>query len=170
MRKLGWIVLVVSMGCGDSTGPISPSEAEDGCRATCERQISCDPLTTRTVAECTADCVGDVAGGGVREDAFNDVVDCITELSCTAEEDVCLTQCEPTDAHEDYEARCRVKLAECGVTDVRGCETTPDGNESGFLCLYTPEVMDELRGCFDQSCGELQSCFERVSTKYALDN
>jgi hypothetical protein len=174
MTKLGWIVVVIVAGlagCGDSTGPISPGDAEDGCRATCEREATCGQ-TTETVAQCTADCVADVAGGGIREDAFNDIADCIVDLVCTASEETCIMQCRPTSAHESYEDRCRVKMADCGATGTQLdqiCETSPTVGEVGFVCLFTPEVMDEMRGCLDLACTEISACFDTVLARYGFN-
>lgn len=175
MIKLGLVgVFVAMVGCGGDgggTGPISSADATAGCRATCEREKTCDPASTQTVEACTADCVADVGGGGVRADAFEAVSTCIADQACTASESTCLGECSPTSAHERFEATCRAKLAECGATGANvdsACETTPSG-ENGFLCLFTPQVMNELAACFDLACTGIEACFSTVTTKYGID-
>lgn len=175
MSKLGLMVVFATMvGCGgDSggTGPISAADARAGCEAGCERDNMCDPTSTETVADCTASCVADIGGGGVRTDAFDAISACIADLACTASDDVCINECSPTSAHESYETKCRAKATECGApsADVDGlCETTPDA-ENGFLCLFTPAVMNELAACFDLACTGIDGCFSTVSAKYGLN-
>jgi len=175
MIKLGLVgVFVAMVGCGGDgggTGPISSADATAGCKATCERYKTCDPASTQTVDACTADCVADVGGGGVRADAFEAISTCIADQACTATESACLGECSPTAAHESFEATCRAMLPEWGGTGANvdsACETTPSG-ENGFLCLFTPQVMNELAACFDLACTGIEACFSTVTTKYGID-
>lgn len=176
MSKLGMIVVFATMvGCGTDgagTGPISAANAQAGCEAGCEHDKECDPTSTQTVEACTAECVAGVSGGGVREDAFEELSTCVSQQACTASDDACFTACEPTSAHESFEAACRAKLAECGAapTDLDGaCETKPNGDDLGFLCLFTPAVMNELAACMDLACTAIEDCYGTVSAKYGLN-
>jgi hypothetical protein len=179
MTKLGWISIVVGSvacgggGSGGGTGPLSQAGAEEVCQVTCERDAECDPDSTQTVAQCVAACAVDLGGGGFRTDAANAIVDCIGDLACTADEDVCLTKCTPTSTHVSYEARCREKAAACGIAgEIESlCETTPSttDEEIGIVCLFTPAAVSALDACFDQSCETIGDCFEMVFTEYGLN-
>ena len=176
MIKLGLVgVFVAMVGCGSDgagTGPITASNAQAGCEAGCQHDKECNPTSTQTVEACTAECVAGVSGGGVREDAFEELATCLAQQACTATDDVCFATCEPTSAHDGFEAACRAKLAECGAAADSvdsACETTPSGGDQGFLCLFTPAVMNELAACMDLACTAIEDCYGTVSAKYGLN-
>jgi hypothetical protein len=156
---------------GPGTGPVPRSVAQEHCGEICERDLMCDPNTTETLQECTDDCVGDVTRV-IREDAFIDVADCISALSCTADEDVCLRECSPTKTHNDYETACRAKVAECGGAGSAAdslCEVSPSGSDDdGFLCLLIPTAISELTDCFSMSCTAVEACLSGVFERYGL--
>jgi hypothetical protein len=159
-------------GGGGNTGPVDQETAADYCQQGCDHEHACDATTD--VTQCVSDCVADVTDA-IREDVFVAATECQTGLECNApdtELDQCLIDnCDPTGTHEDYEAHCRARLAECDLTadDVNGiCETTiavggADSDLVGFYCILTPAVMDELDACFDQTdCNMVYTCFQGV--------
>lgn len=169
------LALVVAACGGSNTGPISTETAEGACGDICQHDLACDATSTQTLEQCTADCVGDVAGA-YREDAVLAIASCLTELACTADDDACLAECEPTSSHDRYEERCRERGAECGATpdQLDGlCEVTPmpaSSGDDGLLCLLVPAVVDDLRACFDEpDCATLETCFDRVLAAHGVD-
>jgi len=179
MNKWAVVLVVMCGACGGDgggagdTGPLSPAEADRGCRASCEHEVACDPTASGTFDACVSSCVADVGGGGVRTDAFEAVLACITDLACTAADEPCLTRCEPTDAHLRYEDACRTKAAECGGAGSAAdalCTVTPDGvdDDIGFICLFTPAVVDEMAGCFALACADIEDCLSGVTRRYGL--
>ena len=172
MRTLAWIALV-TVGCGSeaSTGPVPLAVAQDVCADLCTRDEMCGTLDpTETVEQCTSSCTSDV--GGIREDAFISVGSCVAGLACTADEDTCIAECQPTGAHTAYETQCRTKGAECGIPAENLnelCEVTPvAGTDTGFLCLVTPAAINELAACFDDPCTGLEACVSAWAEKYDL--
>lgn len=168
------VMMFAAAACGGSgTGPLTLSETRDLCRDVCEHEEQCAELDTgETVATCTEECAGDLSGG-YRGDVLEDFAGCVADQACGADEDLCLT-CSPTSAHDDYETRCRAKATECGVTDPTQadglCETTLNAaTEEGFFCIYTPEVIDALRACFDEPCEGISACFDTVGARYGID-
>ena len=121
--------------------------AQDGCAADCQHRIDCG--STTPLAECTAECVASVTGV-IREDVFNDVVDCSTQLACGASNDACEALCTPTAAHERYEAACRGVFAAClDPTELNNlCSVTPTGSgDAGSFCYFAPSIIDEFTAC-----------------------
>lgn len=172
MMMVSAMVFVAACG-GTGTGPLTLSETRDVCRDVCQHEEQCGELDTgETVATCTEECAGDLSGG-YRGDVIEDFGSCVANQACGAEEDLCL-ECSPTSAHDEYETRCRAKATECGVTDQSQadglCEVTLNATtEVGFFCIYTPEVIDAMRACFDEPCTGLEACFETVATRYGVD-
>jgi hypothetical protein len=172
--SLSFATLAACGGDSPGTGPVSAADAEDGCRAGCQRDFDCDPTSATPVEQCTTSCVAEVSGW-VRADAFADITDCIADLACTASEDTCVDQCDPTDAHEAYEAQCREVFAPCSAdpADINGiCETTPSGSgDVGFFCLITPSVMDQLTACIPDgtACQAGIDCIQGVLETNGID-
>ncbi len=166
---------LAACGGDPGSGAISAADAEDGCRRNCEHSQECNPDPQTTVQACTAECVADVSGW-VRADAFEAITDCATGLACNASEDVCLTECVPTDAHDAYEARCRAVFAAClDPGELNGiCETTPvpGGDDAGFFCLITPSIVDQMTACLPEAavCGTAIECIQRVLETNGIDD
>lgn len=174
MSKFVAMALVLgAMACGggDSTGPVSMDTAQAGCQADCQHNIDCG--STEPLADCTTDCVGDVTGV-IREDVFNDIVDCNTALACGASDDACEALCEPTSAHDRYEAACRAMFATCPDTvDVNElCSVRPTGaSDAGFFCYLTPAIVDEFTACLPSggTCSAALSCMSGVAETRGVD-
>lgn len=167
---------LAACGGDPGSGLVSASDAEDGCRRDCEHRLECTPDPQETVESCTDDCVSDVVGW-VRADAFEDIIDCSTGLACGVSDDDCLSECDPTDAHEEYEARCRAVFASCLDSEELEslCETTPmpgvDADDIGYFCLITPSIVDELTACLPEAavCETALECLQAVLTANGID-
>jgi hypothetical protein len=171
LRLIVPIALLAACGDDPNTGPVDRPTAERYCELLCEREARCDGDDLQA---CIDDCVGDVVGW-VREDAFIDIVECIDDLACAADDDVCLEACRPTSAHLHYEQRCREELSACGVSGGSldgACEVTPGGSSSGdagFVCLIATPIVQELTRCFDEpNCEAIATCFERVIDRHGI--
>ncbi len=145
--------------------------AADYCRQGCEHDVECGTATD--VELCTSDCVGDVTGV-VREDAFIDITNCFTGLECGTNDDACFAECTPTSTHEDYETRCRETLGACDLSaaEIDGiCEVTPNpAAETGFLCVITPSILEEVDACFDEpDCTAQLTCMQTVFESNGVD-
>ena len=105
-----------------------------------------------------------------REDALADFATCIENQSCTDTMADCLAECVPTSTHESYEAHCRAKLAECGVTSTQVCETmaSAGADDSEVLCLLAPSVIEELDACFSLDCAAISNCVQGFVAKYGF--
>lgn len=158
-------LFVVAAACGGEggAGPVDQSTAEDGCQQICDYDVACgDTADPACVQECTDDVVG-----VFREDVFLDAVECVTALECDASDDICLTQCEPTSTHQQYEDRCREELAACGVTGDgldESCEVTPMvESDIGFFCILATPIIEDLLACFDEpDCQAIATCQQAV--------
>lgn len=162
---------LLACGGGDSTGPVSMDTAQDGCAADCQHRIECG--STTPLAECTAECVASVTGV-IREDVFNDVVDCSTQLACGASNDACEALCTPTAAHDRYEAACRGVFATClDPAELASlCSVRPTGSgDAGFFCYVTPSIIDEFTACLPAgaACGTASTCLQNVATAHHID-
>lgn len=183
MIKVGFLMMLAAaaLGCGGDDGgggggggtnAVTATRAQELCMASCEHESTCMTLgTDETVESCTTDCAGDVGGGGYRSDVVEATFACAS-ATCDQTAEDCLT-CTPTSAHEAYETACRAKAAECGAAqaDIDNlCETTLDTTTgSGYLCIYTPAVVNALAACFDMDCAAIDPCFDQVATQYGLN-
>ena len=162
---------LLACGGGDSTGPVSMDTAQDGCAADCQPRLDCG--STTPLAACTAECVAPVTGV-IREDVFNDVVHCSTQLACGASNDACEALCTPTAAHERYEAACRGVFAAClDPTELNNlCSVTPTGSgDAGSFCYFAPSIIDEFTACVPAgaACQTAITCFQNVATAHNID-
>ncbi len=162
---------LLACGGGDSTGPVSMDTAQEGCAADCQHRIECG--STEPLAACTAECVASVTGV-IREDVFNDVVDCTTQLACGASDDACEALCSPTSAHERYEAACRAVFGSClDPTELNDlCSVTPTGSgDAGAFCYFAPVIIDEFTACVPAgaTCEAAITCFQNVATAHNID-
>lgn len=163
-------------GGGPGSGPLTPAQAEEGCRRDCQHDFDCDPAG-QTVEACTASCVDDVEGV-IRADAFEAIIDCFTSLSCTASDDLCIAECVPTSAHETFEAQCREVFGGCDLSadELNGiCETEPmpgvSGDDVGFFCVLIPDIMVELTACIPDgtACQAGFTCMQGVLEARGVD-
>jgi hypothetical protein len=181
MKRLLTLVLLAA-ACGDSndpdgpgTGPPTDEQIRDFCDVDCARRVECSGIPD--LQACVADCVAEVtAVDWIRADALVTVNACAAELTCEQDSDDCLAACTPTAAHDRFEARCLDELAECGdgpadvmetctVTHIAGV------SDSGFWCLWRPEIMDELTACLPVgiACDAAFTCFEQVMARHGFD-
>lgn len=150
-------------GGGAGTGALSADQAQGICEQSCEYEASCG--TEDDVAGCTTDCVDQVVGW-FRADAAQSLVDCQSELACTAEDDQCLLDVEPLAIHEEWEQKCRAQLAECAPDPTQldeACEVSPDpaNDDIGFFRFIAPEIMAELIDCLDGAdCNARLTCVQ----------
>ena len=73
-------------GGGLGTGPIEQAEAEELCRADCQRDIDCGEEFD--LESCTARCADDVVGWA-RADAVQTIFECTAALACGQTDDGC---------------------------------------------------------------------------------
>jgi hypothetical protein len=170
------VTLAAACGGGPGTAAVTPSDAEDYCRRSCQHDVTCDPNSTQTVEQCTTDCVGELAGWA-RADALDAFTSCIAALECTASDDTCTrTSCSPTATHDQYETRCRELFGACGVTDLDAlCETDPatvdGGGDAGLVCYIAPAIVEELIACMgpQANCDSALSCMLAVFDSHGID-
>jgi hypothetical protein len=168
---------LVACGGGPGSGPVSADDFREGCRIDCQHDFDCGD-TTETVDACTERCFADFPEAGwLRGDAFVAISECFAELSCTADDDSCFTECSPTGAHDRWESQCREVFAPC-ITEPAQldgiCEVTPMPNiddEVGFFCLFTPAIMDELTACIPDgtACEPGISCVQAALERHNID-
>ncbi len=156
------VVLLAACGGGGSAGPVDTATAEDGCQLICDHEAECGS----TNATCLEDCVDEVVGV-IREDAFEDITECLAALACTASDDDCLTACSPTSTHQRFEDRCREEVAACGegAGDPDACEVTPvaGSDDSAQFCLLATPIIEDLIACFDEAtCDAKGECLGAV--------
>jgi hypothetical protein len=156
------------MACGSDEPrgePVTEAEFLAHCNARCEHQIACGD-TTGPQNECVDRCLADFpdVAPWLRGDALLAVGECTFALACGADDGSCVTACEPTDAHERFEAQCREVMVACDLAEEAECEVTPAAGTEGFLCSVTAAVMDELTACIPDgaACSDAAACLEAV--------
>ena len=155
---------------GTSTDPVDDLAASSGCRRVCEYRDACEDIGDVDV--CTQDCAASVSGWA-RADAFAALVECTTSLPCTAGAEQCAGACQPTTAHQQYEARCRHVLGPCLGTPEevdRVCEVDPGPDGAGRFCLIAPPIVAELRACLAEgvTCERGLTCVTDVLTAHGI--
>jgi hypothetical protein len=176
---LALFTLVACGSDGPGSGPVSQADFNEGCRVDCEHRVECG-TATGTLEECITNCTDDYAdvSGWLRGDAYVAITECFGGLACSADTSTCLTECQPTDAHERYEAQCREVFAPCVEvpSDLDGfCETTPmpseQGDDTGIFCLMTPAIMDQMTACIPDgtTCQAGLTCLQGVLEQVGFD-
>jgi hypothetical protein len=184
--KLRFILITLTLSlaliaCSDDpgSGPVSEEDFRAACEADCQHDFDCDPQGATPVDQCTAECFADYAEvrGWLRGDVTANLAECFAELSCTADDDLCLAECAPTATHNAYEAQCREVFAACVTepAELDGiCEVTPmpqSSGDVGFFCLFTPEVMQRMLDCIPDgtACQAGITCIQGVMESVGFD-
>jgi hypothetical protein len=164
--------------CGDSpgSGPVSEEDYRAGCERSCEHRQACGTLQDG-VAACVASCVDEFPEAGwLRGDALEDVTVCQAELACDASGDQCFGACDPTGAHERYEAQCRETLSACttntnALDEICSVRPVAGASDSGLLCFIIPSIMDELTACLPAGtgCDAAGDCLDAVFERHHVE-
>jgi hypothetical protein len=139
-------------GGGSGTGAIGQAEAEEYCRADCQRDIDCG-TETNDLETCTQNCAGELVGWA-RADAIQEIFECFADLACDANDDACAAGVDPLPIHEEWEAGCIAKFTECIPDEVEvACSASPipgEIDDAGFWRFIAPEIMEEVIACLDE--------------------
>ena len=159
-------------GGGDGAAPISDVDLAAVCRSACERDVACD--FEPELEACVDRCVQGFGGWG-RQDALEDLGDCVVATACTEDDDLCFDEIEPLAVHEEWEARCRAGYAACVTEDADAlCEVDPASPEAGdgrWFSFVAGPVMREIIDCLDTQpdCETQEACVVAILDAYGIE-
>jgi hypothetical protein len=157
-------LLATACGGSDSagSGSLNPTSLNSYCENLCDREADCDPGTDW--AGCVNSCNED--GSVIRGDVFTDYYSCMLALPCGANDDSCEpTTIQPLAIHAQYQDACETRFTECGAapTDIAAfCGTDGTSEMSEMLPLVASDVTQELIGCLDVACTDIDDCLDAL--------